>query len=289
MNGRHAGFTLVELLVVIAVMALLAALLLPALAAAKAKARSARCQSNLRQIGMALVMYVHDHGKYPGGILYEHGRLWEFHHGVNWSDPIDRYLPGSDSQNFFPDADVRDYSRPAVFVCPAAPLRKREDYPKVGESRWMFQMGYGYNHHGTGWKYDDVHDLGLGPRRVTADRRAPGPNDVFNDGGPPPPTILVETSENQIRVPSEMIAVGDNISFSSEVIAPRSPTPGTFDTGPSPGTRYYPLLGDRHSSGCNLVFCDGHVEYGKTEKVIKPTEGARRRWNRDNQPHPDTW
>jgi prepilin-type N-terminal cleavage/methylation domain-containing protein/prepilin-type processing-associated H-X9-DG protein len=57
---RHRGFTLVELLVVIAVLAVLAALLLPVLAQAREEGRRVACLSNLRQISQAHLMYVQD-------------------------------------------------------------------------------------------------------------------------------------------------------------------------------------------------------------------------------------
>jgi len=64
--NRRKGFTLIELLVVIAIIAILAAILFPVFAKAREKARQASCQSNLKQITLAFLMYASDYDEaYP--------------------------------------------------------------------------------------------------------------------------------------------------------------------------------------------------------------------------------
>ena len=89
-------------------------------------------------------------------------------------------------------------------------------------------------------------------------------------------------SESQITNPSDMIASGDNDqNWPGSLLLP-NPGPG----GPNP-QRVLPSK--RHASGANMMFCDGHVEFGKQSQWTNKTETARRRWNRDNQPHRELW
>ena len=67
----HRGFTLIELLVVIAIISILASLLLPALTRSKEQAKLTQCLGNLRQIGVGVALYTHDHERFPPATSFD--------------------------------------------------------------------------------------------------------------------------------------------------------------------------------------------------------------------------
>jgi prepilin-type processing-associated H-X9-DG protein len=146
----------------------------------------------------------------------------------------------------------------ALYRCPGVKTPNLEANPKVllGPGN-LFEGSYGYNNE----------DSRRGPYKILLGLG----HDV---GSSPNGTAPPGYRESVVRVPSDMIAIGDSLSYGVRIgadVALREPRR------------------DNHNRRVNHVFCDGHVESSATNQVYARTDDARRRWNNDNEPHPETW
>ncbi|MDX1935256.1 MAG: DUF1559 domain-containing protein [Capsulimonadales bacterium] len=120
-RGNHSAFTLIELLVVIAIIAILAAILFPVFAQAREKARQTSCASNLKQIGLALAMYVQDYDEtYPNRRFEPFGAAPDFsdYDQNSWRSVIQPYVRNRE-----------------LLTCPSNPDRTVPSYdPEFGVS-----------------------------------------------------------------------------------------------------------------------------------------------------------
>src|SRR5688500_16634579 len=114
---NHTGFTLIELLVVISIITILASMMLPGLAGAKEQARIAQCLNNMRQVGIAIKLYVDDNDfRYPPSAVIDVDDVpKDVSAALGGHDPIPSHA------RYFASAKRRplyDYVRPSdVYKC----------------------------------------------------------------------------------------------------------------------------------------------------------------------------
>ena len=115
------GFSLIELLVVLAILGVLTGLLLPTLSAVKERSRMAQCLGNIRQLGLGLRMYAEDHGKYPLAFSTNvPGRRIKFSWGIGGASGADFARPRHGNLPSAEERPLFHYVKPGlVFRCTA--------------------------------------------------------------------------------------------------------------------------------------------------------------------------
>jgi prepilin-type N-terminal cleavage/methylation domain-containing protein/prepilin-type processing-associated H-X9-DG protein len=252
--GKYArAFTLIELLVVIAIIAILAAMLLPALSKAKQKAKQTSCINNMREIGIALVMYSSDYNQYPSC-------FWPLNKVYVWQTRL---------------LSLMGYSRKSFF-CPAA----------LASSAWDTNVNFTLSA-GSGLVRGE--DLQIDPYAIKESSRfSLGYNDwglsqgaALGMGGDVGSPVIRDST---IRKPSDMIAVGEVRSDAPTIDFNANVDPQVSNQQNPAQHTQTPC--NRHNLRTDLVFADGHVESPKRNDVIDPNNMIwRTRWCNDNNPH----
>lgn len=236
---KRRAFTLLELLVVIGIIAILAALLLPVLTAAKKKAAQTTCINNLKQLGLGMQMYVSDNRDYFPGIASGHYGF----HAEDWiywrtntmypqfeQSPILTAIPGLQKPSLRCPLDINDADRLAV-----------------GLPQGPYLFSYSFNGYGL-----DSKGKNLGMSSVVDTTTGVTNKYLFNEGqvrNPDGKIMLAEEPGSLANGDYPSVDWGDNLPI----------VDGRWIPAPLIGVHCDPLT-IRHGGRADVTFADGHVQ-----------------------------
>jgi prepilin-type N-terminal cleavage/methylation domain-containing protein/prepilin-type processing-associated H-X9-DG protein len=287
-RSRRRGFTLVELLVVIGIIAVLISILLPALQKARRQAMTLQCSSNMRQIAMAMLTYINSNrGKFPpaqAGVI-----PGPFPNGWWWPNELVRgkYITSAASVYKHPGSSTsdKDFSGSNVFKCPEGVDENDSDGAGGG--------GGDYPTDGGNNRYTIANDskcaeegLGIPSWYMLATRTHTSSTNYYPGGSRATPFVSflsAATADDvanpkfqrhmgQVRKSSELMMIVE--ASNNNWIDPKE---STKYKGQKPGV-FLRRLGARHgkksangaNAYTNIAFFDGHVAMFRTEPFEDP-------------------
>lgn len=224
------GFTLLEILIVLAIIGILAAILLPVVSGAREAARRSSCANNLHQIGQAIALYVQDNN-----------RTYPVVNGYN--------SPAQKDCSMWVERVYPYVKSPEIFECPSA---------EKGEYRTGCPPDEGEIFNGSSKfveNWDGSYDLNLPLENAQCVVNDEGQSPVFNPGG-------ATINEVRYRRPSTTILALDGNGHYVNPGLQQPPFQGTE------GLLKYGVDA-HHNNGCNVVFVDGHVKWLSLEALTK--------------------
>jgi prepilin-type N-terminal cleavage/methylation domain-containing protein/prepilin-type processing-associated H-X9-DG protein len=249
MRHRFKAFTLIELLVVIAIIAILAAILFPVFAQAREKARGASCTSNVRQMGLAAVMYAQDYDEtYPG--------MWQWSPLAILAHSPYLYPPGWTLQQAEQQCQTCPYVKNSqIFKCPS----QQKQYAGAWAS-------YGYAYPTMWGAYPPIPGSAFGfPTGPSlASFSAPANTIMIAESGIWPGTSTC----NALTYEGIYSGCDNKTGYSYPYVYPPTTNPWS---APLPV----------HSRMGTVAFVDGHVKMVKPEATMQKNSNGKTMWDRD--------
>ncbi len=257
-NAKRTGFTLIELLVVIAIIAILAAILFPVFAQAREKARAITCVSNLKQIGLATLMYTED---YDECFPYAQGNDQPARPTV--ADLVDPYIKAGQLNNN--NLGGNAWPETSVWVCPDG---KTWDFGGDHDGFFFYAYNFLYltdvdssNNFVPNWGGDPTTQWGIwswnAPGRSQAALGHPTDTVMWVDAG---------HSDGPNAGPG-CGAYGGNCDTWVTLMSPVA----RLYNGP---TDWLSVADPRHSQFANIAWCDGHVKSMRFEAFYGRWQGT---------------
>jgi prepilin-type N-terminal cleavage/methylation domain-containing protein/prepilin-type processing-associated H-X9-DG protein len=228
---KRFGFTLIEILVVIAIIAILAAILFPVFARARENARRASCQSNLKQLGLGIKMYTQDYDERVPPIEINAIADADATHPYGWADAVQPYLKSTQ-----------------IFQCPSEKWGARYPNDPIFNGPRPTGPGAGYTDYWMNILASKTAAQGSGGKSI-AEFAYPSQTILLGDGG--------GTWTNYPAFFSDSRYYSDGVVNSSTAI-------GACASASAPNLARIKDEGStRHLEGTNFAFADGHVKWLK--------------------------